>query len=419
MSRIKKHYHWVIAALVLIQLTIHGGTNNNLNLFVLPVSEAFGISRSAISVAGSLKAVASFLGTFFSGAVLLRLGYRKSVLTFMAVAVVGLGIVSSSSNLIVFSLGYIIFGLADGVCISAGPPRIINAWFHRHQGTVLGMVTAATGLGGSLMCLILSGVIEHAGWNNAYLCGAVLITVIALAMLILVRDRPEDMRLKPYGEGNRTVKKKEGDDHWIGYTNGEMHRSAVFYLMILGTFLSNFFSGGTLAVMVPHLQDRGLSAQEAAAMQSTLMLVLAGVKLGCGILTDTIGAKRVMLLCLGGTVGCLVLFPLVSGTVTAIAAVLAFSLSLPLTSVMLPLLSSALFGYQAQTSCLGVFMAMASLAGIFSGPAANLVYDALGTYNPFFWIGAAVCIALIGLYRFMYKLAERDKQRILAAHQIQ
>lgn len=312
MSFLKKHYHWLIVALVLIQLTVHGGTNNNLTLFFLPVSESFGISRAALSLTSSLKAITSMLGTFLSGAILLRFGYRKSVFAFLLVAITGLGVLSASNNVLIYSLGCIIFGLADGVCISAGPPRIVNAWFHRHQGAVLGAVTAATGLGGSLMCLILSGVIERSGWKSAYLTSAILVAVVALALLILVRDRPEEMKLKPFGEGQRIVKKKEGDDHWIGYTFQEMVKAPEFYLMIACTFFSNFFSGGMLGIMNPHLQDVGLTAAQAASMQSTLMLVLAGVKFCCGIFSDKIGAKRVAMVCIACTGLAAVLFPFVT-----------------------------------------------------------------------------------------------------------
>ena len=133
MSFIKKHYHWLIAALVLIHLTIHGGVNNNVALFFLPVSEDFGVSRSAFSLSTSLKAVSSVLGTFLSGAVLLRFGYRKSVFAFLLVAVAGMSVLSASNNMVIYSIGCVLWGLADGVCISSGPPRLINSWFHRHQ----------------------------------------------------------------------------------------------------------------------------------------------------------------------------------------------------------------------------------------------------------------------------------------------
>ena len=419
MSFIKKHYHWLIVALVLLQLTIHGGTNNNLTLFFLPVSEDFGVSRSAFSLATSLKAVASVLGTFLSGAVLLRHGYRKSVFAFLLVGITGFCILFASNNLFLYCLGLIVFGLADGVCINAGPPRVINSWFHRHQGAVLGTVTAATGLGGSLMCLILSGIIETSGWKNAYLTAAILLGIVALLILILVRDRPEDKGLKPFGEGQRVIKKKEGDDHWIGYTFQEMVKSPEFYLMIVFTFISCFFSGGMLAIVIPHLQDVGLSATQAASMQSTMMLVLAGVKFACGFFSDKVGAKWVTLFCLACTAIGAVLFPFAGSTSVALITVIIFSASLPLTSVMVPLLSSALFGYQSQATCLSIFMGIISLAGIVSGPTANLIFDKMGSYDPFFWICAVGSAALMVLYPVMYRLAAKDKARIIAEHENQ
>lgn len=417
MSFIKKHYHWLIVALILLQLTIHGGTNNNLTLFFLPVSQDFGVSRSAFSLATSLKAVTSVLGTFLSGAVLLRFGYRKSVFAVLLIGVLGLSILSASNNLAIYFVGMIILGLADGVCISAGPPRLVGSWFHRHQGAVLGTVTAATGLGGSLMCLVLSGIIEKSGWKNAYLTAAVLMGIVALLILILVRDRPEEKGLKPFGEGQREIRKKEGDDHWIGYTFRELRRAPEFYLMILGTFVSCFISGGMLGIMIPHLQDVGLSAAQAASMQSTMMLVLAGVKFGCGFFSDKIGAKWVMMVCLACTALAAVLFPFADSTAVALPTVLIFSVSLPVTSVMMPLLSSALFGYQAQANCLSIIMGVASVAGIISGPTANVIFDTMGSYKLFFWICAIGSAALMLLYPVTYKLADKDKARIIAEHE--
>lgn len=417
MSFVKKHYHWLIAALILLQLTIHGGTNNNFaTLFFLPVSQDFGVSRSLFSLAGSLKAIASVLGTFLSGAVLLRFGYRKSVFAFLLVGITALFILVGSNNMIPYCIGCVIWGLADGVCINAGPPRLVGAWFHRHQGAVLGAVTSATGLGGSLMCIILSGIIERSGWKSAFLTAAVLMSIVAVLILILVRDRPEDKGLKPFGEGQRIVKKKEGNDHWIGYTFQELRRAPAFYLMILFTFVSCFFSGGILAIIIPHLQDVGLTATQAASMQSTMMLALAAVKFGCGIFSDKIGAKWVTMGCLACTCISAALFPFAGSSSVALITVLIFSASLPLTSVMVPLLCSALFGYQAQASCLSIVMAIISLAGIVSGPTANMIFDTTGSYNLFFGICAVGSAALMVLYPVMYRLADKDKAQILAEH---
>lgn len=415
MQQIKKHYHWVIAAVVLVQLIVCGGINNNLSIFTIPVTEGLGISRSAYSIAFGLKGITSFLGTFFSGAILLHFGYRKPVLSCLVVAMTGLGILSLSENAVTLGIGFMILGLADGICITAGPARIVSVWFHKHQGTVLGCVNAATGLGGSLMCLLLSGVIGSAGWNMAYLTGVILVAVIGVIILITVRDRPRDMGLRPYGEGEvlQNKKHRRADEHWIGYTEAQMKRTPVFYMMIAGTFLSYLFAGIAHGVFVPHMQDSGLTAQEAATMQSTLMLVLAVLKIGLGVLSDAVGSKWTFLMCMVGSIVSQFLLLNVTNTGSALAAALVYTLALPLTSLMIPLLSAALFGYQAQAKCLGIFLAVGTIAGTIAPIIANSVYDTVGSYHPVFWGAAIGMAAMIPLYLWMYQLADRDKKRIL------
>lgn len=62
-------------------------------------------------------------------------------------------------------------------------------------------------------------------------------------------------------------------------------------------------------------------------------------------------------------------------------------------------------------------MGIISLAGIISGPTANLIFDTLGSYDLFFWICAVGSAALMLLYPVMYKLAKKSKDRKLAQHQ--
>ena len=421
MQKIKKHYHWVIVAVVLLQLIVCGGVNNNLSIFTIPVTEGLGISRSTYSLALGLKGITSFLGTLFSGALLLHFGYRKPVLTCMVIAMTGFGIMSLSENAAMLGIGCMVLGLADGICTTAGPARIVSVWFHKHQGTVLGCVNSATGLGGSLMCLILSGVIAGAGWKMAYLTGAILIGVMSVIILLTIRDRPGDMGLRPYGEGEALKKKKQrrADEHWIGYTEAQMKRSPVFYMMIVCTFLSDLFAVTASWIFVPHLQDSGLTAQQAATMQSILMLALAGLKIGLGVMSDTVGSKRTFVMCMVGSVLSQFLLLNVTNTGSALAATLVYTIALPLTSLMIPLLSSALFGYQAQAKCLGIVLAAATVAVTVAPIIANTVYDMVGTYHPVFW-GAAIGMAvMIPVYLWMFRLADRDKKKILAALEAQ
>ena len=95
-----------------------------------------------------------------------------------------------------------------------------------------------------------------------------------------------------------------------------------------------------------------------------------------------------------------------------IGALLVYDLCIPLTTMMFPLLSVDLFGYQAQSQYIGVIMAMSSASNIVSGPLANVVRDNVGSYEPAFWGVAVLSVAMIGMYGLLFLLAKRDRQKL-------
>ena len=416
---IKKHYHWMITALILLEMAVYGGiVNNLLPLYLIPVTEELGISRGSFSLGMSIHSFLSFFSTFFSGVVLLKFGYRKLVAAALAVMALGLAVLGGSGSLAVLVLGATLMGLGEGFCSTAPASRMVNAWFRRCQGMVLGLVTAATGLGGSLFSVILARVIDASGWRKGYLLSALVALLTGVLLLLLIRNRPADMDLRPFGEGSSHGKKpkKETRDHWAGYEARDIYRKPTFYLMILVVFLSCCCTYVAFSVVVPHLQDCGMTAQEAARVQSVMLLALAAAKFICGALSDVLGAKAINLICMIATVVGLVLFAEVGGMPMAMAAAVVYSVSLVLTTITVPLLSSSLFGYHAQGSIIGIFMALVPAASVITNPIVNSVYDRIGSYRPIFRVGALVSLAVTGLMLLLFVLAGIDRRKYERNH---
>jgi len=66
-DKIRQNYHWIIAATLFIELAIYGGLANNGGLFILPVTEAFDISRGTFSLVSSVRSLVSFFALLISG----------------------------------------------------------------------------------------------------------------------------------------------------------------------------------------------------------------------------------------------------------------------------------------------------------------------------------------------------------------
>ena len=236
-------------------------------------------------------------------------------------------------------------------------------------------------------------------------------------MYLLLRDTPEEMELRPYGEATTPGKKQAVDaahTEWMGHTLQEILKEPQFYLMAFCTFLSCTNVYLTFNVIVPHFQDGGYTATEAAGFSSALLLCLSAVKLGGGWLCDWIGPKSVTLLCAGCAAAGQFLLSDVSNPLLSYIGVFLLAMGLLSTTITVPMLAMPLFGYRAFGSITGIFLAMVSLASMAAGPIVNLFYDLLGSYSPVFRAAAVIDVALIGLYLLLFYLCEKEKKHFLA-----
>ncbi len=410
---IKKHYHWIIAASLFLMMGIRGGIGNNLSgLHLIPVTEALQITRAQFALAGSACSVVAMLSTMFSGALISRYGCRSLMSIFLLVGATSAFLMGTASTYPLFFLGYVLWGMTNGFCSDAIATRIVSGWFHKHRGAVLGTVASATGIGGSVVCIFQSALIEKYSYHASYYLAAALLVFSCLLVMVFIRKHPSDMGLDPYGHGERVAhEKREHDDHWTGLSMKELVRTPAFYMMIGGTFISCVLPYLAFNVIVPHLQDCGLTATQASSMQSILLLCLTGSKILAGFLCDAIGARKVALLCMVFDMAGLILLATAGGLTAAIIAIIVFSLALPIVTVVIPLLAASLFGYQAQAQYTGIFLSMVSAASIVASPISNAIYDKIGTYSPVFFTAAGITVLLIGMYLLMYRLADKQREK--------
>ena len=159
-----------------------------------------------------------------------------------------------------------------------------------------------------------------------------------------------------------------------------------------------------------------MSAQEAASVQSVMLLALAASKFICGALSDLLGAKTINLLCMICTVVGLLIFAAVDSMTMAMVGAVVYSVSLVLTTITVPLLSSALFGYHSQGAIIGIFMALVPASSVITNPIVNALYDRIGSYRPIFQGGAVVSLAGTGLMVLLFILADRDRKKFEKNH---
>jgi sugar phosphate permease len=99
-----------------------------------------------------------------------------------------------------FLLWSLLLGLGTGLTALVLGAVVATRWFAARRGLVIGLLTASAATGQLAFLPLAAWMIENWGWRSAVwpvVAASVLFGVIAF---LLVRDRPSDVGLRPYGE---------------------------------------------------------------------------------------------------------------------------------------------------------------------------------------------------------------------------
>ncbi len=415
MNFIKRNYHWITVSLILLQLFVYGGLANTFtNIHVIPVSEALGISRTQFSLPISLKGLFGTLGSFASGFFLSRWGTKRT-------AAFGMFLLTLSYFLLTFFLNHYallflccaIIGVSQGLCGNSVTTKVITEWFHKHRGLLMGIATSATTLGGSALGILQPMAMEKFGtYKASFGLGMILLGVVTVLLFLFLKNKPQDMGLAPYGEGEEILHKKKRSSENIkeGLSFQALLRRPSFYLMILCIILSCSTVYIASSILVPHFIDCGLSLSQATTVNSYKHLLMSVAKLMIGALCDRIGVKKTVKICLLFTSSGLILLSLVKASLPfAYFASTVMAVGSPIVMVIPPLMAFTLFGHKAQAQYTGIFLGMINLSSMICTIVSNFVYDKAGSYSPAFMSVSIIGFALmLILYPLLYKLCDSD-----------
>lgn len=414
---IKKNYYWVIAVVTVVALVVCGGIGSALSGVVRSsITEELNIGEDQISLEVTILSGVGVIINLLSGVLFIKFGYRKLIFSCMLISAAGYMMGSFSNNLLGLCMAAVFSGMF-GVCNRSGTPRILSPWFHRNYGTVMGFITCMTGFGGGFFSQLFQKTEVAFGWRGAYRLASFCCLTVALLVLLLIRNKPADMGVKPYGEGELTKNaKKSARDHWEGFDMSELKKKPTFYMMILGTFLSSACVFMSFYVIPTHSLAIGMTPEEGATAQALMLYGLGVFKLVFGYLSDRIGAKSVTMIALGALTVSMLMLSLATGRNSMYAATLVYSISLSLTIMAPTMLTPSLFGYRAGAKAMGIIMAAPPAANMVAPLLSGALYEKIfGSYKPIFRGAAIASVLVICLYIIMYILANRDKKNLLQA----
>ena len=404
-------FGWYIVATCFFIAFLTVGVRNAFGIFVIPMSEEFGWTRTTISLAAASGFLINGITQPFLGHLFDRIGGRRVIV----VGLVLIGIFTLLLSLtfhILFML--VVFSFLLSTALS-GPSltntmALISKWFKRRRATAISINTVGTSIGGLILVPFAMYFLQATGWRMTWLILGLLILLLAVPLaLLFIRENPEALGLLPdgdkeYQEQAEYAKTEDrlGEfevDHWI-----KSFRSAPMWQLSAAYVVCGVTTGMISTHFVPFAIERGISPGKAALIFGLMMGLNSLGGIGAGVLSDKFGRKNVlaavyllrgigyvMLVCIPSSLGMWAF---------AIAAGFSWVASVPLTSA----LTADVYGLRVLATISGITFLCHQVGSFIMVLLAGVLFDLTGSYTlPFAIAGSLLFPAALAAYTIKEK----------------
>lgn len=361
-----------------------------MGLFVVPLEQEFGWSRTIISSGLTLYAVISVILAPFVGALIDRFGPRRIALPGTALYCFALGALSTVTSSQLHWLGlWLLLSLGAVLVKPTAWSAAIVSRFDISRGLALAMALCGTGLTGIFAPLIGGYLIENFGWRWAYTGIGLIWFSIAMPLLLLFFYGAADLHRTSRGQKSQVATKMPG-----GMGIREAMRSLVFLKLAVASFSVMLIVTAGLVHFVPMVTGDSFSRSAAVGVASVIGIAAFFGRLITGSMLDRFNGRMI-----GGavfalpSVACIALLGFDGSVALAvlIAAVIGFCSGAEVE--VASYLSSRYFGMKNFGTLFGLIGGLISFASGIGPTIASVIYDSFGSYDVGLWF--AIPLSLV------------------------
>ena len=283
--RVPFFYGWVIVGLTFTTSMITAGISGyGLSFFVVPMSEALGVTRQEFSSI-TLFRLAAIPIVPLLGILADRREGPRLVITIGSVCA-GLALIASSLVQSMWQF-YATFGIVFGIAMMAMGgqlvgPAVLAKWFVRRRARVMAISAIGISGGGFVIAPIAGQLVSGVGWRGAWaILGIGMIIAIAPAAALLMRRQPSDVGLTPDGitsngagadgaKGDAAELETDGEPYEYPWTVREAARTPAYWALLAAQTLALTSLMPILFHQVAYMQDKGLTLNDATVVATTL-----------------------------------------------------------------------------------------------------------------------------------------------------
>jgi len=408
----KIFWGWYVVAGAFIITGINYGARYCFGVFLKPMCEDLGWSRSVVSTAISLAILTYGIGSIFSGRLLDRFAPRWIIMAGATAASLGFVLTRFISTPLQLYIVYgVIYGLGASCLGGAVCTSSVGKWFMQKRGIALGITTAGIGVGTMILTPLAGIIVKYCDWQTGFTVLGITIFVVSAAasQFFMGRTHPERYGLlpdgatsPPGGPGNSVANcSRQNSTH--GQTLSLLLRNSRFWIIVTCFGVSYMAEMTVFVHQVAYAEEHGIGRIAAASSLGIVGIASIAGRFFFGWLSDRLPDPKHSA-CLG--LACMVvamnilLFSQAIEFFYLYAGLFGFGYGS--TSPLLPILTVDRFGREISGTAYGLSTFFVAGIGGSLGPVfGGVIYDVTGSYTYAWQINLVILVFVTILILFL------------------
>ncbi|EKT4559113.1 MFS transporter [Pseudomonas putida] len=302
-SEFRRGWRIVVLGLFGICTSITAALLYAFGTLVIPLEQAFGWSRGDLQASISFLFAGVAISTQMVGWLYRRYGLRRVAIVSIMLQIFGYFAITQIQGSIAWL--YLAFFSMPIVCagtIAITWTQLVNLWFERNRGLALAVILCGTGLMAMILPPLLSRLIGAYGWQAGFIALGAMPLLFTLPLALMWLRMPVDVAAAD-------PLSAQPQPSLSGMSFRQALRSGKYWGFNIALILSVSLTVGMVTNIVPMLQSKGLSAQQASQIFSTFGISIIGGRLLVGYLLDRYSPSLVAAVSLAlPALGCAIFF---------------------------------------------------------------------------------------------------------------
>ena len=393
------HYGWVMAAVTFLVMLSTSAALGVPGVMLLPLRTEFGWPVTAISGALALRLLLFGGMGPFAASILLRYGYRATVVTAIVLISAGLGLATQiRETWMLWATWGLVLGIGSGLTAMVLGATVSNRWFTERRGLVMGLLGASSATGQLAIMPLAAYLAEHIGWRLAAMPAIAACLVAGVLALLLGRNDPAELGLTPYGATGLPVLAAKPAGNPVAATFAALRgasRVPIFWILAGSFFICGLSTNGLIQThFIPLCHDFGLGEVQAASVLAMMGAFDFVGTVASGWLSDRYDNRWLLFWYYGLRGLSLMALPFTDFSLYGLSLFAVFyGLDWIATVPPTVKLSTKAFGRDQGPLIFGWVFASHQLGAATAALAAGVSRDVLSSYLPAFYAAGVLCLA--------------------------